>query len=393
MGPGRHRPHLSRFDFRAVARPFSFGAFGLRGGANARSLSSYPERLREAPFGIRVPRRAVDPRRSRRVACRGCPAARPLRIRRPHPSPLKGSHRDLASPVALSKRPGRSLRLSRTPKAEAPQPLFGSRLRPKASPSPDLSKAEAVSSSPVSGRGWGRSLLPSPCRLVPRGDSRCLRRFGRAFQLRGAFRHCHGRFREIPPRIRLRLCGRGFVRLPAFRFRAPASLGERRRPSAWASRPWFGGSVSGSAALPAELKLQLCPIRKGESACGYEDNGGVNLVGAFGGSKSPCRGLEIGRSQASRVRRAVRSQNAQRIAEHVRLSACHNPPRSPPPASSGGRAGWTRRERAPRTVSLNAGRLELQASCPPADDLRHLTRDPLGILTCPAFLAFCRLGQ
>lgn len=164
-------------------------------------------------------------------------ASRPKPLRSPFRKPLGRSR-----PAFRGTPRGRNL----------PKSPFGSRLRPKALPlsRKPASKAEASSMNPrfrlrlgpkpfpvsLPARAAGRFPRPSPVR--------------RAFQLQGAFRRRHGRFREIPTRIRFRLWRRGFVRLPAFRVR-------RRRP--WGSDSVFclGSAAFGlavrfrSVALPA----------------------------------------------------------------------------------------------------------------------------------------------
>jgi hypothetical protein len=125
-----------------------------------------------------------------------------------------------------------------------------------------VSKAEASSTYPVSVAAGAEALprFPGSSRgAIPAAFTGSAPLFRPA---NAPFRPCHGKFREIPPRIRLRLCGRGFVRLPAF------SL-ERQRP--WGSdgafrlgrglRAWR--SVSGPPPFPATSRsCQLYPIRK-----------------------------------------------------------------------------------------------------------------------------------
>jgi hypothetical protein len=212
--------------------------------AGSRSEAAKP---RSAPGGSRRAARKplADPRRVARAG----PKSRPS-------LPLA----DRARP-----KPRRLLRLASRPKPlRSPFRKTLGRSRPVFR---GISRDRSPSKSP-SGGGWGVKPSPSPCRLEPRGDSRGLRRFGHPFRLRGAFRHRHRRFREIPPRIRLRLCGRGFVRLLAFRF-------ERQRPwgsdgaSAWASRPSVRRSVSGPPRFrPPPEAVSFTRFGEAESACG-----------------------------------------------------------------------------------------------------------------------------
>jgi hypothetical protein len=214
-------PTCPSFDCRRwVARPSLAGrlriaprALGPRrspagSGARPRSLVRFPPVPGRSP---KAPRRSP----SGRPGGTEIPTRAPLSDRaRPKPRRLLGSHR------------GRS---------PSGRPFFGSRRRPKALP---LSRSPPPGPKPLRRIPFGSRLGRSLPRLPP---ARAAGRFPRPSPVRPclpprerAFRPGHGRFREIPPRIRLRLCGRGFVRLPAFRLGASV-LGGATAPSAWAA--------------------------------------------------------------------------------------------------------------------------------------------------------------
>jgi hypothetical protein len=174
-----------------------FGAPRGRG----RALPDWGRRAEARPVPVRIARRGKP-----RFAHPGSKEAKPPS----HPSardeahPILRLHPDRGEPAILPPVGG---------KAEAlPIPVAGFHFRPRPSaPSDPASRGQARL--PPAGRARGR--FPSS------------RRFGSALALRRPA--LPERFREIPPRIRFRLCGPGFVRRPwpsvvaKIRFRSPAA--------------------------------------------------------------------------------------------------------------------------------------------------------------------------
>jgi hypothetical protein len=189
-------------------------------------------------------------------------------------APSPGSHRDRSlSGRPFEKHRAEAFRFSRNLRnAEAfGKSPFGSRLRPKASPLPrsPISKAEASSRNPVFGSRLGPG--PFPVSRPARSAGRFPRPLPvrRTFRSKGTFGHRHGRFREIPPRIRLRLCGRGFVRLPAFRVPRHRPLGERQRLRPGHRGLWFGEPFPVRRPFrPRPKPVSFDRFAKAESACG-----------------------------------------------------------------------------------------------------------------------------
>ena len=140
---------------------------------------------------------------------------------------------------------------------------------PAALPEP-VSKAEASSTHPVfrvAAGAWARPRLPpAPAAgRIPRPSPS-----GRPSGSRTSLSALPGSFVKSPPRFRLRLCGRGFVR----RLRPSASsasvLGGATAPSAWVSRPFRSGAPFPVRRLfrPHREAVSFNRFAKAESACG-----------------------------------------------------------------------------------------------------------------------------
>jgi hypothetical protein len=242
-GRCRHRPPLVP-ALTAVAGwrgHLSLGGFRDRAG-KAAALPGYRSEGREAPFGTRwVSGEARSPS--------PIPVGSRCRVETPPPLPFR--FRRGRSPAGSKARIG----------AEAP-PVAFTRRSAEASRPAGASRSVKRRWTP-SGRGSGREAV----RRLPAGSSRGAipAAFPGPAGPPGTRRHLSARpFGSFvkPARIRLRSCGRGFVRSLAFRLEAPTSLGERRRHFGSGLRPSVRRVRFRSASLPATSRsCQLRAIR------------------------------------------------------------------------------------------------------------------------------------